>query len=47
MNIFIWIMVIFGGLAGVAAGLYLTFSIPVIVVWKIYRKVKFKMSLYD
>ncbi len=27
--------------------LYLTLSIPVVVVWKIYRKIKYGYTLYD
>lgn len=47
MNIFTWIMIIFGGIVGIFATVYLFFSIPVIVIWKIYRKVKFHIGLYD
>ena len=32
------IMVI-GGVAGLASTLYLVFSLPAVIIWKIYRKV--------
>ncbi len=47
MNVIIWILIIFGGLTGVLATFYLFFSIPVIVIWKIYRKCKYHTALYD
>ncbi len=47
MNILIYIVAIFGGIVGVVATLYATFSIPAIVVYKIYRSLKYHVSLYD
>lgn len=47
MNVGLWILVIVGGLTGAASTLYLTFSIPVVLAYKIYRKVRFRISLFD
>ena len=47
MNIGVWIMIIVGGTAGVLSTLYLFLSMPVILVWKIYRKFRYHISLYD
>lgn len=47
MNILLYLLMIVGGGAGIASALYLTFAIPVVLVWKIYRKVKYKISLFD
>ena len=47
MNVGLWILVIVGGLTGAASTLYLTLSIPVVLVYKIYRKVRFRISLFD
>lgn len=40
-------MIIFGGATGILATFYLFFGIPVIVIWKIYRKIKFHTGLYE
>ena len=40
MNIGVWIMIIVGGTAGVLSTLYLFLSMPVLLIWKIYRKIR-------
>ena len=39
MNIGILIIAIVGGAVGILSTLYLLFSIPAVLIWKIYRKV--------
>lgn len=46
MNIVMLIVMIIGGGVGIISSLYMLFSIPVIVVWKIYRSIRYKVSLY-
>ncbi len=46
MDILMWIVIILGGGLGIITSLYMLLSIPVVVVWKIYRKIRFKKSLY-
>lgn len=47
MNIVTWIMIIVGGLAGVLSCLYLMVGMPVLIVWKIYRKIRYHIAIYD
>ena len=46
-DIVTWILVVIMGIAGGLSSLYLLFSIPVILVWKIGRKIKYGYSMYD
>lgn len=46
-DIIMWIIIIVGGLVGVISTLYMVLSIPVIIVWKIYRKIRFGYKLCD
>lgn len=39
MNIGILLIMIVGGAAGILSTLYLTISIPVVIGWKIYRRI--------
>jgi hypothetical protein len=39
MNIGLLLIAIIGGAADIASTLYLLFSFPIIIIWKIYRKV--------
>ena len=39
----IFLLILLGGVPI----LYLTLSIPVVIVWKIYRKIKYGYTLYD
>ena len=41
MNIGMLIMMLVGGLAGILSTLYLLVSLPVVVIQKVYRKVRF------
>lgn len=45
MNIGILLIAIVGGAAGILSTLYLTISLPVILIWKIYRKIHLGISL--
>ena len=47
MNIGMWIIIIIGGLAGLLSSLYLVISLPVVLVWKIYRRITKGISLID
>lgn len=39
MNIGILLITIVGGIAGLLSTLYLAISLPVILIWKVYRKI--------
>lgn len=39
MNIGLLLIAVIGGIVGIASTLYLLFSFPAIIIWKIYRKV--------
>lgn len=41
MNIGMLIIMLVGGLAGILSTLYLLASLPVVVIQKVYRKVRF------
>ena len=45
MNIGILIIAIVGGVAGIFSTLYLTLSIPAVLGWKIYRRVRFGIPM--
>lgn len=45
MNIGILIIMIIGGAAGIASTLYLLISLPVVILQKIYRKVRYGTPL--
>lgn len=47
MNILLYVLMAVGGTVGIAATLYLTVAIPVVLVWKLYRKIKHHNSLFD
>ena len=47
MNILIWILMIVGGTVGIASTAYLVLAIPVIFGWKVYRKAKYHIGLFD
>lgn len=40
MNILILLVAIIGGAAGLLSTIYLTISLPAIIIWKIYRKIR-------
>lgn len=39
------IIAIIGGAAGILSTLYLTISLPAVIIWKIYRKIKLGYSI--
>lgn len=47
MQILMYIFVILMSIISIICCLYLTFSMPVIFIWKVYRKIKYGKSLYD
>lgn len=47
MNIGLLILMIIGGAAGVLSSLYLAISFPAVLVWKLYRKVRYGMAITD
>lgn len=38
-NIFLILIMIIGGIAGLLSTLYLVFSLPAVLIWKIYRRI--------
>ncbi len=46
-QIFIIIITILFGIIGGGATIYLTLSIPAVLVYKFYRKFKYKISLFE
>lgn len=46
MNILTWVVIIVGGGVGIISTLYMVLSIPAVIVWKIYRKIRYRKSLY-
>ncbi len=47
MNPLIWVLVILGSVAGVGTTLYIIVSFFAVAAFKIYRKFKYHISLYD
>ncbi len=47
MNIGMLIICVIGGLAGALSTAYLLISFPIILVWKLYRRIKFGYSMYQ
>ena len=47
MQILIWIMMIVGGAAGLLSTAYLVLAMPIILVWMIFRKVKYHIAICD
>lgn len=45
MNIGILLIAIVGGVAGVLSTLYLTISLPAVLIWKIYRRLHLGIPL--
>jgi len=45
MNIGILIVMIIGGAAGLLSTAYLLISLPAVIVWKIYRSIRYKIKL--
>lgn len=47
MDILLLVLAIIGGAAGILSSLYLFISMPIIIVWKFYRKKKYHISMFD
>lgn len=47
MNIGMLIICVVGGLTGLFSSVYLLVSMPVLIVWKVYRRIRFGYSLYQ
>lgn len=47
MSIGLWLLVIIGGAAGALSTLYLIVALMIVVIYKMYRKIRFGLSLYD
>ncbi|MBQ2803979.1 MAG: hypothetical protein IJF07_08790 [Lachnospiraceae bacterium] len=45
MNIVILIIALIGGLAGLLSTAYLVVSLPAVLIWKIYRRVRFSIPV--
>lgn len=47
MNILIWLVIILGGLLGFVSSMYILVSLIGMIIYKIYRKCRYHVSLYD
>lgn len=47
MNIGLWLIIIFGGLIGILSTGYMVISLFVVIIQKIYRKIRYHYSLFD
>lgn len=47
MDIAIIIVAVTGGIAGALSTIYLTFSLPAVLIWKIYRKARYGISIMN
>lgn len=47
MNFGMLLIMIIGGAVGIISTLYIIVSLPVTIIQKIYRKVRFGKALYD
>lgn len=47
MNIGMMIICVIGGLTGILSAAYLLISMPVVIVWKFYRKIRFGYKMYQ
>lgn len=47
MNIFMWILIFIGGATGALSTLYIIVSLFAVIFYKIYRKMKYHVSIYD
>lgn len=46
MNIGMWIIIIIGGAVGILSCLYCVLSLPVVIGWKVYRLVRYKIGMF-
>ncbi|MGN0495686.1 MAG: hypothetical protein ACI4GW_05630 [Lachnospiraceae bacterium] len=47
MKLLMWLLIIFGGGVGLFSTLYIVVSLFGVIGFKIFRKIKYGMSLYD
>lgn len=47
MKILMWLLIIFGGGVGLFSTFYIVVSLFGVIGFKIFRKIKYGMSLYD
>lgn len=47
MSIGMMIICVIGGLAGGLSAAYLLVSLPVVIIWKLYRRIRFGYKLYQ
>lgn len=47
MNIGMWIVCILGGSLGILSSLYCILSIPIVIGTKIYRRVRYGISIFN
>lgn len=47
MNIVLILIAVIGGAAGILSTLYCTISMIAVIIWKIYRKAKYHISMFD
>jgi len=45
MNLGVLIIAIIGGLAGALSTVYLLISFPAVILWKIYRRIRYSIPL--
>lgn len=45
-DIFTYIVVAFMGIVGGGASLYILLSLPVMLIWKLHRKIRYGISMY-
>lgn len=46
INLGLWIIIIIGGVSGIVSSLYIVFSLFGTLGYKIYRKIRYGISLY-
>ena len=47
MNVGMMLISAIGGLAGALSTLYLLISLPAVIIWKIYRRIRFDYSMFQ
>lgn len=47
MSIGMMIICVIGGLAGGLSASYLLISLPVVIIWKLYRRIRFGYKMYQ
>lgn len=47
MNIGMFLVIVIGGLVGVLSTVYCAISLVAVIAYKIYRSLKYHISLYD